>query len=36
LEILHRDENKLRDQPSAQLMSVIPAKVSDPLVQARQ
>src|SRR5712691_11097642 len=36
LEILHRDQNELRDQPSAQLMSMIPAKVSDPLVQARQ
>ncbi len=32
LEILNRDQREVRNQPSAQLMSVILAKVSDPLV----
>jgi hypothetical protein len=36
LEILNRDQTEARDQPSAQLMSVIPPKVSDPLVQSSQ
>jgi hypothetical protein len=33
-EILNGDQTERGDQPSAQLVSVILAKVSDPLVQA--
>jgi hypothetical protein len=36
LEILHRDQTEIRHQPAADLVSVVLAKVSNPLVQSSQ